>query len=294
MTVKRRSLRTVPLHSSLTRPILLGGAERDLVIIEVSVIAALLFGVGFRFASLEPGAAARHGRSPDPGLDRPPGPAGDARLRPSPALPAVLPGDGGGRRADLRACLSSGGTRDDPARASAEAAGSRRPPELGRPGRRGDRRQQGRLVPRRLELHRSRPRRRHGRGAGASLAALQPGAPAARRRVAPERRRHPAAEPRLPAAGSLPGPGLGASRRGAPRAVRVGPPQLRDDLHPLRFVAAARRAPVEPCALVHQRRGPQGSGLAGPGRHLRRPAGGHRGSPLGVAGAHPPHAPRRC
>ena len=52
MTVKRRSLRTVPLHSSLTRPILLGGAERDLVIIEVSVIAALLFGVGFRFASL--------------------------------------------------------------------------------------------------------------------------------------------------------------------------------------------------------------------------------------------------
>jgi type IV secretion system protein VirB3 len=51
-TVKRRSLRTAPLHSSLTRPILLGGAERDLVIIEVSVIAALLFGVGFRFASL--------------------------------------------------------------------------------------------------------------------------------------------------------------------------------------------------------------------------------------------------
>ena len=50
--MKRRSLRTVPLHSSLTRPILLGGAERDLVIIEVSLIAALLFGVGFRFASL--------------------------------------------------------------------------------------------------------------------------------------------------------------------------------------------------------------------------------------------------
>ena len=41
--MKRRSLRTVPLHSSLTRPILLGGAERDLVIIEVSLIAALLF-----------------------------------------------------------------------------------------------------------------------------------------------------------------------------------------------------------------------------------------------------------
>ena len=50
--MNRRSLRTVPLHSSLTRPILLGGAERDLVIIEVSLIASLLLGVGFRLASL--------------------------------------------------------------------------------------------------------------------------------------------------------------------------------------------------------------------------------------------------
>ena len=96
--VKRRSLRTVPFHSSLTRPILLGGAERDLVIIEVSLIAALLFGVGFRFASLGPGPAARHRGPPDPGLDRPPGPAGYACLRAPPALPAVLPGSGGGRR----------------------------------------------------------------------------------------------------------------------------------------------------------------------------------------------------
>ena len=45
--MKKRSLRTVPLHRSLTRPILLGGAERDLVIIEVSLIVALLLGVGF-------------------------------------------------------------------------------------------------------------------------------------------------------------------------------------------------------------------------------------------------------
>ena len=50
--MKRRALRTVPLHSSLTRPILLGGAERDLVIIECSIIAALLLGVGFRLASI--------------------------------------------------------------------------------------------------------------------------------------------------------------------------------------------------------------------------------------------------
>ncbi len=50
--MKRRELRTVPLHSSLTRPILLGGAERDLVIIETSVIVALLLGVGFHLSSL--------------------------------------------------------------------------------------------------------------------------------------------------------------------------------------------------------------------------------------------------
>jgi type IV secretory pathway TrbD component len=50
--VSRRSLRKVPLHGSLTRPVLLGGAERELVILEVSVVAALLLGVGFHLASL--------------------------------------------------------------------------------------------------------------------------------------------------------------------------------------------------------------------------------------------------
>jgi type IV secretion system protein TrbD len=42
----------VPLHPSLTRPVLLGGAERDLVIIEVSLVVALLLGLGFHPLSL--------------------------------------------------------------------------------------------------------------------------------------------------------------------------------------------------------------------------------------------------
>lgn len=39
------SLKT-PLHPSLVRPILLGGAERELVLINAIVIAALLLGIG--------------------------------------------------------------------------------------------------------------------------------------------------------------------------------------------------------------------------------------------------------
>lgn len=44
--------RTTPLHPSLTRPILLGGAERELVVIEGTTIAALTFGVGFHLLTL--------------------------------------------------------------------------------------------------------------------------------------------------------------------------------------------------------------------------------------------------
>lgn len=47
-----RALRAVPLHRSLSRPILLGGAERDLVIIEASLVAALVLGLGFHLVSL--------------------------------------------------------------------------------------------------------------------------------------------------------------------------------------------------------------------------------------------------
>lgn len=47
-----RALRVAPLHRSLTRPILLGGAERDLVIIEASLVAALVLGLGFHVVSL--------------------------------------------------------------------------------------------------------------------------------------------------------------------------------------------------------------------------------------------------
>jgi len=48
MAESRRTL----IHSSLTRPLLLAGAERELVLINGTAIAALIFGVGFHLASV--------------------------------------------------------------------------------------------------------------------------------------------------------------------------------------------------------------------------------------------------
>jgi len=45
------NLETTPLHRSLTRPVLLAGAERELVILNLTVIGSLLFGVGFHWAT---------------------------------------------------------------------------------------------------------------------------------------------------------------------------------------------------------------------------------------------------
>jgi len=44
--------RRTPIHPSLTRPLLLGGAERELVLMNGTMIAALIFGVGFHWVSL--------------------------------------------------------------------------------------------------------------------------------------------------------------------------------------------------------------------------------------------------
>src|SRR2546427_140608 len=44
--------RQAPIHLSLTRPLLLAGAERELVLMNGTLIAALIFGVGFYWASL--------------------------------------------------------------------------------------------------------------------------------------------------------------------------------------------------------------------------------------------------
>lgn len=44
--------RRTPIHRSLTRPLLLGGAERELVLVNGIVIAALVFGVGFHWVSV--------------------------------------------------------------------------------------------------------------------------------------------------------------------------------------------------------------------------------------------------
>ena len=44
--------RKIVVHPSLIRPLLLGGAERELVLVNVVVIAALIFGVGFHWLSL--------------------------------------------------------------------------------------------------------------------------------------------------------------------------------------------------------------------------------------------------
>ena len=43
--------RRTPIHASLTRPLLLGGAERELVLANGTLIAALLLGVGVHWAS---------------------------------------------------------------------------------------------------------------------------------------------------------------------------------------------------------------------------------------------------
>lgn len=44
--------RRAPIHPSLTRPLLLAGAERELVLVNGTLIAALVFGVGFHWASV--------------------------------------------------------------------------------------------------------------------------------------------------------------------------------------------------------------------------------------------------
>jgi len=44
--------RRAPIHPSLTRPLLLGGAERELVMVNGTLIASLVFGVGFHWVSL--------------------------------------------------------------------------------------------------------------------------------------------------------------------------------------------------------------------------------------------------
>jgi type IV secretion system protein TrbD len=44
--------RRTAIHPSLTRPLLLAGAERELVLMNGTLIAALIFGVGFHWASL--------------------------------------------------------------------------------------------------------------------------------------------------------------------------------------------------------------------------------------------------
>ena len=44
--------RRAAIHPSLIRPLLLGGAERELVLMNGTIIAALIFGVGFHWVSL--------------------------------------------------------------------------------------------------------------------------------------------------------------------------------------------------------------------------------------------------
>lgn len=41
------SMRQITIHKSLTRPILMAGAERELVIVNATMMTALIFGIGF-------------------------------------------------------------------------------------------------------------------------------------------------------------------------------------------------------------------------------------------------------
>lgn len=45
--MSRASLRQITIHKSLTRPILLMGVEREFMILNATLIAALVFGFGF-------------------------------------------------------------------------------------------------------------------------------------------------------------------------------------------------------------------------------------------------------
>ncbi len=45
-------LRETQIHRSLTRPLLLAGAERELVIVNLTIIGALIFGVGFHWMTI--------------------------------------------------------------------------------------------------------------------------------------------------------------------------------------------------------------------------------------------------
>ena len=46
MSVQRRDLSEIPLHPSLVRPILLAGAEREMVLVEVFLAAAFFAALG--------------------------------------------------------------------------------------------------------------------------------------------------------------------------------------------------------------------------------------------------------
>ena len=46
MSVQRRDLSEIPLHASLVRPILLAGAEREMVLVEVFLAAAFFAALG--------------------------------------------------------------------------------------------------------------------------------------------------------------------------------------------------------------------------------------------------------
>ena len=49
--------RTVPVHRALTRPLLLAGADRELVLANGVIVAALLFGIGLSWYTASVSAA---------------------------------------------------------------------------------------------------------------------------------------------------------------------------------------------------------------------------------------------
>lgn len=50
--ISKQKRRHCPIHQSLTRPILLGGGDRRLVMTNITIIFALLFGVGIHFITV--------------------------------------------------------------------------------------------------------------------------------------------------------------------------------------------------------------------------------------------------
>ena len=268
--------RTIPIHLSLIRPILLMGAERELVLISgilaavlVMSLARLLFTVvGVVFWALEPRGVATRGEVRS---------AVHPRLSAPHALPCATMRRSRARRRAFQPCGRA--CRAKLARVSLHGKGSAGSAQLRRGRRRRRRAQQRRQPHGGVDV--SWRRSRFGQRAGAlrALGARQRGVRAARQRLDGARRRAAYRGARLSGGRGLSRSHDAAHRRGAARGLRGRRRALREPLRALRHLPSADRRAARDCELLRRGRPAAGArrhGLASAG-DLRRRACGNRG-----------------